>query len=120
MVRHPIKDRGEDEKEIAKLLKELEGVRKQREGLDQNVDTLFEKAGLSPTEVSNYLDNPDNFTEQQWKRIQKNREEIQAFVWDALGEEKKERYLAEKKKKRGKKRKKKTLGSRRRGWIKLD
>lgn len=120
MVRHPIKNRDDENRDYEQLKKQLQEVYSRSQEITRQLHDLYEEAGFTPEQVSAYLDNPENFTQEQWETLQKHRESIQKFIWDAVGYDKKAEYEKAESKTKEKKRRRKTLGSRRRGWIKMD
>jgi len=120
MVRRPIKDRSGDEREFKELKEGVLEMLGRRDRIKEDLDRLYVATEQTPEEISTYLNNPDHFTQNQWAQIQRYRSEIQQFLWTALGPKRKAEWEEEEKKRLQKKKKQKAVGSRRRGWIKMD
>lgn len=120
MVRRPIKDRTEENRELEALKNQVFEQLKRRDQIKETLDRIYTAGNLNPDEISLYLDNPDHFTKNQWAQIQRYRSQIQEFLWQALGPEKKESWQKEEKSRREKRKRQKGVASRRRGWIKMD
>jgi len=112
-------DKSQDLKEYEELQKRLKVITGLREKISAALDKVYNKGGISPQEVSDFLNNPEHFTPQQVQIIDKSREEVMAFIWDVLGKEKKIQHEKKKMKKKAKKRRRKSLGHRRK-WLKMD
>lgn len=85
--------------------------------LSEKVGKIFDALGKRSDEIRKLLDNPDNFTEAQWKSLQERRRALsqQLFKERAAAFEK---QLAEKElATSAARRKKKTVGYRRGGWL---
>lgn len=87
--------------------------------LEKKLDALYEKGGISHKDLETYLSNPDNFTDEEWQRVHKDRDRFLNLIWNGLGSEKKKMQVSKTEKKAAKKRKRKTLGSRK-GWMRMD
>ncbi|NGX58339.1 MAG: hypothetical protein K940chlam3_01246 [Chlamydiae bacterium] len=106
----------EDFESLQKKLKVIFGL---REKVAIALDKIYTKGSLTAKEVTEYLDNPSNFSAYQFDNIQKRRTDIQAFIWEALGEKTKKQIERKKLKKKAKKRSRKSLGHRRK-WLEMD
>jgi hypothetical protein len=105
-----------DDKNLEKRLKAVLGL---RDKIDEALNKVYRKGDLTQKQVSDYLDNPDNFKKGQWDYIQKRRKKVFSFIWDALGSETKKKYDKKELAKKAKKRKRKSIGHRRK-WIQMD
>lgn len=84
--------------------------------LKEKIGDLIEKHGFTPRSVKGYLNNPKNFTPDQWNLIQKQRVEIEKMVGIALDPVLRKEQKKAEAKVRDKERKGKTLGSRK-NWM---
>jgi len=112
-------DKSQELKDYEDLQKKLKVIKGLREKVGAALDKVYEKGKITPKEVTDFLNNPANFTAQQYTTIEKSREEIMAFIWDALGTKQKKKYETKKLRKKGKKRSRKSLGHRRK-WLQMD
>lgn len=91
-----------------------------REDITTKLSNIYEKAGLSVSQVKNYLDNPNNFPPDIWQKIQLQRDSLEKRIGDVLktyAKKKKKGHVAGLRETGGaKERKSKTLGARR-NWI---
>lgn len=82
--------------------------------LQKNLEKLYQKSGLSPKQIEQFLDNPDNLTEKLQKLLKEKRDLLKKMSsgpgWEKLEKAKEEPE--------DKKRKTKTLGKRQR-WISM-
>lgn len=108
-----------EQDEYEELQRRLKVVFGLREKISNALDKLYTKANISPQDITNYLDNPKNFSPRQYDSIQKRRAQIQSFIWEALGEKEKKLEEGKKMTKKSKKRSRKSLGHRRK-WLKMD
>ncbi len=109
-------DRDEEKKE---LRKEFQRLSKLSKGLDEDLENLYSKSGLTPKQISDFLDNPKNFSGAQWELIQKEREKYNKKIYKAAGKEVAEKEEKKQQKKKSGKQRKKFLGKRR-GWLQMD
>jgi hypothetical protein len=96
----------------------LNKMYRMQEDFQGKLSEVYEKAGISPRQIRNFLDNPGNFSPEVWQRIQGQRESLEKRINEVL-------KLNIKKIKSGqilgvtaggKERKSKTLGARK-NWI---
>jgi len=99
--------------------KKLKIVRDLQKKIDDALEHLYTKGGITPQQVSDYLNNPKNFKASEFELIQKYRKSVQAFVTDAIGEEGKKQIEQKKATQATKKRARKAVGGRRK-WIQMD
>lgn len=107
----------EKQNRTEKVLKNLERIMKMRDDLAVKLDEIFKKANITPEILENFLNNPDNFTKEQWQNIQKQKElyklKLSGLVSKKAIAKHKENL---KKKAAGGERSRKTLGGRKK-WI---
>jgi hypothetical protein len=87
--------------------------------IDRKLDELFQKTGWNPRYIKDYLENPNNFSSQEWERVQKERQSLLTHLYKGLGKNVEEIQKIEKikaREKASKDRKGKTLGARK-NWI---
>lgn len=84
--------------------------------LKEKIADLIEKHGFTPRSVKGYLNNPKNFTPDQWIIIQKQRSEIEKTIGVALDPVLRKEQKKREGKERDKERKGKTLGARK-NWM---
>lgn len=94
----------------------LKFVEKSSDNLKKQLDEIFLKTGMTPQMITDYLNNPNNFSPYEWPKIQKKREQLQEKIWQMLGYKSKENASAKKLIKSSKDRKGKTLGARK-NWM---
>ncbi len=98
-------------------MKEIFGkIDNMRQEIVTKMENVFQKGGISQDELGEYLHNPDNFSDQEWKFVSGRRDEIMNDLWKLVGKNTKEVHKKKKKKKVSGERKRKTLGSRKK-WI---
>lgn len=51
-------------------------VREMHDEIEKKLEAIYQKTGLTPKYVRDYLANPNNFNSFEWDRIQKNRQEL--------------------------------------------
>lgn len=100
----------EDAKKMFEKLYRLSGE------LQDKTNKFYEISGYSPKDVETLLGNPKNFSEAQWKEIQKQQSKAEQFFNQVKGV--KEVKKSVKKKRQLKSRSGKTLGARK-GWISM-
>jgi hypothetical protein len=88
--------------------------------IDKKLDEIFQKTGWSTKQIKMHLDNPNNFTSEEWERVQKERQKLlnslkteQELKAPEKGELKPEQAT-----KLNKERRSKTIGARR-NWISM-
>lgn len=95
-------------------------MKKMHDELDRKLDEAYQKTGWTHQGIKNYLENPNNFRDFEWDRVQRERKGLLSQIWKSLGNDASERFQKSEKKKEGDKaakgRKGKTLGGRRK-WI---
>jgi hypothetical protein len=101
--------------EVNDMLKRLRGM---DEDLQKKMQRICELSGMTRIEIESYIDNPNNFTDFQWNKIQKEKENLEEKIYSSIGIRAKKRVLLKKKKKMAKGRRGKTLGGRK-GWIQM-
>jgi len=101
--------------EVDDMLKRL---RDMDEDLQKKMERVCEVSGMTKREIERYIENPHNFTDSQWNKIQQEKEELEEKIFAAIGIKAKKRILKKKKKKIAKGRRGKTLGGRK-GWLQM-
>ncbi len=99
--------------ELDQLFKRME---KMRQDLEEKLQEIFQKSGKTRQQLENYLNNPNNFTPQQWAIVENGRKRIEEKVSKAIGVQQKGLLEKKQRDKAAKGRKGKTLGGRRK-WI---
>lgn len=66
-----------EESYLAQVEKNLKEQQLRKEKLDLDIMTLFKKAEINPKELSAYMKDPSNFSEQEWKELQTIREKLE-------------------------------------------
>lgn len=113
--------KSESQKGSAKLPADIQSMLNQMHVMSADIEKklsgVYDKSGRSREELTNYLENPNNFTKTQWERMESIRESLREKVYAAIGKKKAKKIEDDKKKaKMDKNRKGKTLGSRK-GWM---
>lgn len=52
-------------------LKMIENMRKIHDDIEKKIHEVLEKTGWTPSYLKSFLDNPNNFDQDQWERVQK-------------------------------------------------
>ena len=94
----------------------VEKMDKMRKELNEKTNKLLEKGGHTPLSIKRYLDDPKNFSPQDWQLIQKQRDTLEADLGLAIDPAFKKMKKTKETKVLSKERKGKTLGSRKR-WL---
>lgn len=100
----------------SKINEEFEKINKMRDELMVKLDEVYKKGGITYDEIERFLNNPQNFTEKQWKLLQEQREMYQEKLNALVGKKNSEKRDKSLKKKTSEERSRKTLGSRKK-WI---
>lgn len=100
----------------------IDKIKEMHDQLNRKLEATYAQLGWDPKAIKSFLDNPNNFTPQQWNLLQKERKALLGDMWSKLGkgdqkdfEEKEQRKETEK---AAKDRKGKMLGARR-NWISM-
>lgn len=94
----------------------LEKIHKMDDDLEGKMSRVCELSGMTRQEVHRFIENPDNFSQEQWKNAQKNKDILEEKIYSVVGVKAKKLKAKKKKKKLAKKRRGKTLGGRK-GWL---
>lgn len=95
---------------------ELATVRAHRSELEEKIEKIFSELRMTRSELTDYLNNPQNFNEQEWKIVQAERDVLLDNIWRHVGDEYKRAYQEKRIKKAEKDRKRKGISSRK-NWI---
>lgn len=94
----------------------FERARRMKEEIESKLQEVYDKTGMTRKQVQNYMQNPKNFTVQEWQNIQIGRQDWEGRLYNLIGQE----YKAKREKvvqdQNSKERKGKTLGARK-NWI---
>ncbi|CUI15714.1 conserved hypothetical protein [Candidatus Protochlamydia naegleriophila] len=52
----------------------ISNVRQLHDEIDRKLDEIYQKSGWSPKYIETFLDNPNNFTREEWERVQLERQ----------------------------------------------
>lgn len=110
-----IKTTGIRTKDLEEILKK---IHKMDDDLENKMTRVCELSGMTRQEVQRFIENPDNFSQEQWKNAQKNKNALEEKIYSVVGVELKKLKVKKKKKKSAKKRRGKTLGARK-GWLQM-
>lgn len=100
------------------LIDMLNRLRSMDEDLKKKMQRICELTGMTRMEIERFIENPKNFTDSQWTRMQREKELLEDKIYAAIGARAKKRIIQKKKVKMAKERKGKTLGGRK-GWIQM-
>lgn len=64
------------EQKIQKTENTLNNLIKEIENLHQENQKLFSELNICPEQFSSYLENPDNFTQTEWDRLQEHKKKL--------------------------------------------
>jgi hypothetical protein len=59
--------------DVEKMIKK---VREMHDEIDRKLDDIFQKSGWSTKQIKTYLDNPNNFSPEEWERVQYERKTL--------------------------------------------
>jgi HD superfamily phosphodiesterase len=78
-----IQDRlnSEDDRERTAAVQDLDKLQKE---LDAYSAAAAEKSGMSPQQLHQYLNKRDNFTEEEWERLQKAQDELKDYEQELI------------------------------------
>lgn len=78
-----IQDRlsSDDDKERAAALQDLETLQKE---LDAYTVHAVEKSGMSPNELHQYMNNQENFSNEEWERLQAAQKELKDYEHELI------------------------------------
>ena len=62
--------------------KELKELEQQYESIQRQIKDIYHELECNPTEALAYLNNPENFSEEEWGKIQEKRKELHASLFD--------------------------------------
>jgi hypothetical protein len=96
----------------------LKRLRHMDTDLQKKMQRICELSGMTKKEVERYVENPNNFNESQWQKMQKQKEQLEEQIFTVIGIKAKKRMLKKKKMKIVKGHRGKTLGGRK-GWIQM-
>lgn len=71
----------EDEKERAGALQDLETLQKE---LDAYANEAVAKSGMSPNQLHQYMHNKENFSEEEWEKLQKAEAELKDYEQELI------------------------------------
>ena len=89
-----------------------------KDDLDSKMSKLREITGMTGQDISNYINNPDNFSRSQWEKMEKDRKAAEDLLYAGLGKETRAREKKKKIEKEDKVRRGKTLGARKK-WLQM-
>lgn len=104
---------GDDE-----LEQRLASVLQKRDEVEEQIDKLYSQMGFSKKTLTDYLSNPQNFSETQWNYLSRYRKEMEDKIWGMLDEKGKKELKTKQEIKKGKAAKGKTIGGRK-NWISM-
>lgn len=58
--------------------KKLTDLETQHELLEQEIQKLYQELKLTPEQINTFISNPDNFTENDWKELQDQKQKLDA------------------------------------------
>lgn len=103
---------------VSDVEKMIVRVREMHDEIDRKLDDIFQKSGWSTKQIKMYLDNPNNFSHEEWERIQKERKNLLNTLKTDSELEKEQSQSSKPKEPEvsGKERRGKMIGARR-NWI---
>lgn len=105
----------QEDKDVQETLRRIHEI---DDSLEEKMSRICQLTGMTRDEVQSFIDNPDNFASEQWRRAQKEKELLEEKIYAVIGMKEKKSGLKKKKKKLTKGRRGKTLGGRK-GWIQM-
>lgn len=101
--------------EIQKI---MQRIKKIDEDLNSKMDHICKLSGMPKTDVLKFLDDPKNFPEEDWHRVQQEKNDLEKKLLLTMGVQAKKEITVIKEQQMDKNRKGKTLGLRK-GWIQM-
>lgn len=98
------------------LAEMFERAKKMRTEIEEKLQEVYDKTGLTRKQVETYMNNPKNFSIQEWQNIQIGRKDWEGRLYGLIGQEYKEKRQKAVQDQSSKERKGKTLGARK-NWI---
>lgn len=86
--------------------------------IEAKLSDVYEKSGITHTDVVKYLDNPQNFSRREWESVAKQKEELLQKIWSMLGSEAKQKAIRKELEKKEKVLKRKGIAGRKK-WISM-
>lgn len=102
-----------DDKEVDEAFNRMTQI---RDEIVKKLEALYKEGGITPQDLSSYLDDQKNFPGKLFDSVQQQREKLLEDIWKGLGKKEKVKHIRKKAKKMGKKRKRKMIGGRKK-WI---
>lgn len=90
---------------------------KQRDDIDNQLGTLFDRTGVNLKMVGRILNNPATYEGVNAKNYLEQREKYQEDIWRKTGQADKEKILAAQAKEQENRQKSKGVGARKRNWT---
>lgn len=105
----------------------MDKMRDMHMDIESKLRKIYELTGMNREQIQNYVDNPKNFTTEEWNNLQKNRDTIQGQLLAFLGSKvraDRDRLVTQElqRKKAGeltKNRKSKMIAARKKNWISM-
>ena len=101
------------EQSVPEMLKQM---REHHEKLQAQIENILSVTGVRDTAVEEFLKNPANFSEKEWKQIQESKVKLAAQLWKDASVHMQKEQKKQETSKTDKARKAKTGGARR-NWI---
>lgn len=86
--------------------------------LQKRMEYIAQLSGMTPSQVEDYIANPDNFPAKDWSKMQQKKQALEQKLYSSIGIKYQKRIVKKKSKKMQKGRRGKTLGARK-GWIQM-
>lgn len=115
------KEKAEDADKIIELNtqesleNQIKEANEKRKKIQDQLDEVCQNFGMTQNEITDFLNNPSNFSPEMWESVQRKRQALEEKVWKTVGKEKKEKLQP---KEKPKNRKTKSVASRKK-WIPL-
>lgn len=97
----------------------LNKMYRMQQHIQTSLNQIYESAGLSTSQIKNFLNNPSNFPPDIWQKIQGQRDSLEKKIGEVLkvyAKQPKKGHIAKITSEESKERKSKTLGARKK-WI---
>jgi hypothetical protein len=98
------------------LAEMFERAKRMKVEIEEKLQEVYDKTGLTRKQVETYMKDPKNFTVQEWQNIQIGRKDWEGRLEHLMGQEYKQKRAKAVQDQSSKERKGKTLGARK-NWI---
>jgi hypothetical protein len=106
---------------FVELQASIEKMQDNLDAMQREAERILKKTGMTTEQMENYVNNPSNFSKEEWDRIESAKKEVKRFEEDmfkALGKDPEEmQKQAIKEKERKQKQKQRLMSPKKKNWI---